>query len=66
MPSHAPFIAGRSFLTIAARVTWVTGLQGVSQRRSLAEAAVDALAQQVGVAEVPGVLLDHVGEDVAQ
>src|SRR4051812_33150159 len=32
----------------------------------LAGLAVDRLAQQVGVAVVPGVLLDHVGEDPAQ
>ena len=34
--------------------------------RLLAGAAVDALAQQVGVAAVPGVLLDHVDDDLAQ
>ena len=28
--------------------------------------SVDALAEQVGVAVVPRVLLDHVGEDIAE
>src|SRR2546430_1283765 len=36
------------------------------RRRSFPGGAVDALAEQVGVAIVPGVLLDHVGEDVAE
>ena len=36
------------------------------RRASLSEPAVDALAEQVGVAVVPGVLLDHVDEQFAQ
>src|SRR3954466_16180301 len=34
--------------------------------RSLTDAAVDALAQEVGVSAVTGVLLDHVDEHLAQ
>src|SRR6266508_1396216 len=35
-------------------------------RNALAHEAVDGLADQVGVAGVPRVLLDHVDQDVAQ
>ena len=38
---------------------------GRGARPLLPSAAVDALPQQVGVAAVPGVLLDHVHHDVA-
>jgi hypothetical protein len=37
-----------------------------ARRALLAEAPVDALAEQVGVPVVAGVLLDHVHEQLAQ
>ena len=39
---------------------------GVYWQRLFAGRAVDAFAEQVGVAVVAGVLLDHVGENPAQ
>lgn len=37
-----------------------------NRHRLLADATVDALTQQVGVAVVPGVLLDHVHEQLTE
>ena len=55
----ATLLAAAGFLAVGAPAL-------VRPVRSLARGAVDPLAQQVGVAVVPRVLLDHVAEDVAQ
>lgn len=56
-----PLTASRAAAVAAVRLMGFAGPGG----GSLSGAAVDALAQQVGMARVPGILLDHVDQDVA-
>lgn len=49
-----------------ASVAQIRTALGAAHRQLLADGAVDALADQVGVADVAGILLDHVGQHPAQ
>ena len=67
-PKTAPRAAGAVSRDIRELGVALGGVQGWRLVRygSLADAAVDPLAEQIGVAEVAGVLLDHVEYHLAQ